>query len=166
MKIYFEYFGEKWCKVLIINNNFILLDLKNTKRPGLQQLIKKLNFDGKDLTSSDVGIRIAPKLNALSRMDSEILPIHIYIEKSSADAEQLVEKMFDSNQDRLDLQSFAETRAEELLSAQDHTPFEGFVAKGWSTQTIIRGRVMFDNGRVTEEKHGEFIKRPTALRDW
>lgn len=51
-------------------------------------------------------------------------------------------------------------RAEELLSAQDHTPFEGFLTKGWSTQTIIRGRVMFDNGKVTEEKQGEFIKRP------
>jgi dihydroorotase-like cyclic amidohydrolase len=54
-------------------------------------------------------------------------------------------------------------RAEELLSAQDHTPFEGFITKGWSTQTIIRGRVMFDNGKVTDEKRGEFIKRPTAL---
>ena len=54
-------------------------------------------------------------------------------------------------------------RAAELLSAQDHTPFEGFVTKGWSTQTIIRGRVMFDNGKVTAEKQGEFIRRPTAV---
>lgn len=100
-----------------------LVALKNTQRPGLRELIKKLNFDGKDLTSSDVGIRIAPKLNALSRMDSEVLPIHIYIEKSSADAAQLVEKMFDSNQDRLDLQSFAETKAEELLKEWKHNNF-------------------------------------------
>ncbi len=56
-------------------------------------------------------------------------------------------------------------RAEELLSAQNHTPFEGFLTKGWSTQTIIRGRVMFDNGKVTEEKRGEFIKRPTVLHE-
>lgn len=56
-------------------------------------------------------------------------------------------------------------RAEELLSAQDHTPFEGFITKGWSTQTIIRGKVMFDNGKVAEEKRGEFIKRPTALHE-
>ncbi|MCS6874059.1 MAG: dihydroorotase family protein [Pyrinomonadaceae bacterium] len=53
--------------------------------------------------------------------------------------------------------------AEELLSAQDHTPFEGFIAKGWSTQTIVRGKVMFDNGKVTQEKCGQFIKRPIAL---
>ena len=54
-------------------------------------------------------------------------------------------------------------RAAELLSAQDHTPFEGVLTKGWSTHTIIRGRVMFENGKVTEEKRGEFIKRPTAI---
>jgi len=54
-------------------------------------------------------------------------------------------------------------RAAALLSAQDHTPFEGVLTKGWSTHTIIRGRVMFNNGKVTEEKHGEFIKRPTAI---
>ncbi len=54
-------------------------------------------------------------------------------------------------------------RAEELLSAQDHTPFEGFIAKGWSTQTIVRGRIMFDNGKVSEEKCGEFIRRPVFL---
>ena len=54
-------------------------------------------------------------------------------------------------------------RAAELLSAQDHTPFEGVLTKGWSTHTIIRGRVMFAGGKVTEEKRGEFIKRPTTL---
>jgi dihydroorotase-like cyclic amidohydrolase len=54
-------------------------------------------------------------------------------------------------------------RADELMSAQDHTPFEGFMTKGWPVKTIVRGRVMFDNGKITEEKRGEFIKRPTAI---
>ncbi|RMG05461.1 MAG: dihydropyrimidinase [Acidobacteria bacterium] len=55
-------------------------------------------------------------------------------------------------------------RAEELLSAQDHTPFEGFIAKGWSTQTIVRGRILFDNGKVIDEKPGQFVKRPVNLQ--
>jgi len=54
-------------------------------------------------------------------------------------------------------------RSEELLSAQDHTPFEGVMTKGWSTHTIIRGRIQFENGKATGEKIGEFIKRPTAI---
>ena len=49
------------------------------------------------------------------------------------------------------------------LSAQDHTPFEGVMTKGWPTQTIVRGVVMFDDGKVNDNKIGEFIKRPTAL---
>jgi dihydroorotase-like cyclic amidohydrolase len=54
-------------------------------------------------------------------------------------------------------------RAEESLSAQDHTPFEGVVTKGWPVKTIVRGKVMFENGKVADEKPGEFIKRPTAI---
>jgi dihydropyrimidinase/allantoinase len=50
-------------------------------------------------------------------------------------------------------------------SAQDHTPFAGFLTKGWPTHTIVRGVVMLDEGKVTENKIGEFIKRPTALHE-
>jgi dihydropyrimidinase/allantoinase len=49
------------------------------------------------------------------------------------------------------------------LSAQDHSPFEGFVIKGWPTQTIVRGQVIFDNGKVVGKRTGQFIKRPVAL---
>lgn len=56
-------------------------------------------------------------------------------------------------------------RAAELLSAQDHTPFENVMTKGWSTHTIIRGRVQFANGKAAGEKTGEFIKRPTAIHE-
>lgn len=54
-------------------------------------------------------------------------------------------------------------RTEELLSAQDHCPFEGVMTKGWVTQTIIRGNLQFDNGKLVGERQGEFIKRPTAI---
>ena len=54
-------------------------------------------------------------------------------------------------------------KAAELLSDQDHTPFEDFMTKGWPVKTIIRGRTMFDNGKVADEMPGEFIKRPTAI---
>lgn len=48
-------------------------------------------------------------------------------------------------------------------SAQDHTPFEGFMTKGWPTQTLVRGRIVFDNGRVADSMAGEFIKRPVQI---
>jgi allantoinase len=49
------------------------------------------------------------------------------------------------------------------LSAQDHTPFDGFVAKGWPVQTIVRGQIVFDLGQVKTPSLGEYIKRPVAL---
>jgi len=49
------------------------------------------------------------------------------------------------------------------LSAQDHTPFEGFIAKGWPIQTIVRGQLVFDHGKVKSPSRGEYIKRPVAL---
>lgn len=63
----------------------------------------------------------------------------------------------------VDMEAEKQIRSDELLSAQDHTPFEGFMTKGWRVKTMIRGRVMYDDGKVTEEKCSEFIKRPTAL---
>ncbi len=36
-----------------------------------------------------------------------------------------------------------------LKSAQDYSPFEGMRLKGWPTHTILRGRVIFEEGRVT-----------------
>ena len=55
--------------------------------------------------------------------------------------------------------------AELCQSAQDHTPFEGFMTKGWPTHTIVRGQVMFADGKVIGDKSGQFIKRPTALHE-
>jgi dihydroorotase-like cyclic amidohydrolase len=54
---------------------------------------------------------------------------------------------------------------EELLSAQDHTPFEGVMTKGWSTHTIVRGQIVYENGEVRGNPTGNFIKRPTALHE-
>ncbi len=50
-----------------------------------------------------------------------------------------------------------------LLSAQDHTPFEGVLLKGWPTQTVRAGRVVYDNGKVLGQPDGRYLKRPIAL---
>ena len=63
----------------------------------------------------------------------------------------------------VDLEKAQPITAETCLSAQDHTPFEGVMTKGWPTHTIVRGHVIYENGRVNDVCHGEFIKRPVAL---
>jgi dihydroorotase-like cyclic amidohydrolase len=57
----------------------------------------------------------------------------------------------------------ATVSAERLLSAQDHTTFDGYPLKGWPTHTIRAGRVVYADGRVVGEPDGRYLKRPDAL---
>lgn len=44
--------------------------LRKSRRPGLQQLLKKLKVDQRYLTEEDIGFTIGPRINAASRMDT------------------------------------------------------------------------------------------------
>ncbi len=49
-----------------------------------------------------------------------------------------------------------------LQSAQDFTPFAGLRIRGWPTHTVLRGRVVFENGRVEGAPAGRYVKRPVG----
>jgi dihydroorotase (multifunctional complex type) len=49
---------------------------------------------------------------------------------------------------------------ERLLSAQDHTPFEGMELTGWPVRTILRGQIAFAEGEAVGEPKGAYLKRP------
>ena len=63
----------------------------------------------------------------------------------------------------VDLATEREVTTELLLSAQDFTPFEGLLVKGWPTHTNLRGQPMFDDGEVVGEQIRRYIRRPVAL---
>lgn len=63
----------------------------------------------------------------------------------------------------LDPELEAPVTTDRLLSAQDHTPFEGMPLKGWPTHTIRRGEVLLRDGRVVGTTSGAYLKRPIAL---
>jgi allantoinase len=46
-------------------------------------------------------------------------------------------------------------------SAQGYTPFEGLECRGAVTSTFLRGRLIQEQGRVTEARDGRFLRRPT-----
>lgn len=48
----------------------------------------------------------------------------------------------------------------DLHSAQDFTPFEGLELGGFAETTILRGEVVYQDGKFTGTPRGEFIKRP------
>ena len=94
-----------------------LLQLAQTKRPGLRVLMQALGLWGNPLTSQDVAIRFAPKLNALSRMEMGIQPIDLYLVEDEKQAQDLVGRVLSNNQDRQASQKNAETEAFEFVKA-------------------------------------------------
>jgi dihydroorotase (multifunctional complex type) len=52
---------------------------------------------------------------------------------------------------------------EVLLSAQDFTPFAGMRVRGWPTQTILRGQVVYAHGEVAAAPAGRYLRRPLGM---
>lgn len=121
------------------NRTLVKLGLKiiaQTEKPGLKTLLEALDLRGRELTSQDVAIRFAPKLNALSRMESEILPAQIYLETDYKKAEQMVSKILENNETRQSLQSDAEGKAFKMLEGWNEPDFV-FVSSPFFHRGII-----------------------------
>ena len=71
-----------------------LSQFTKTLKPGLKAIKVKEGLIGKSITSSDIGFKIAPKLNSLSRLDTDLRPTDILMEKSKEQATQLVEQAY------------------------------------------------------------------------
>lgn len=113
-----------------------LVVLQDTPRPGLRALLDELGLSGRPLTSQDVAIRFAPKLNALSRMEAGVLPIDLMLCDDTAEARRLVKYVLKNNSTRVQLQADAEQEAMERLQNWSHDEFV-FVA----SETFHRGVV-------------------------
>ncbi len=100
-----------------------LVALAETQKPGLRALLEELELTERSLTSQDVAIRFAPKLNALSRMESGILPIDIFLVETRDQAIDMVRQVMKNNSTRVQLQSNAEHEALELLKTWPHQDF-------------------------------------------
>lgn len=59
----------------------------------------------------------------------------------------------------VDLDKEQVVTADICQSAQDYTPFEGCVVKGWPTATVLRGETIFEFPNVTSECHGQYLRR-------
>jgi len=51
-------------------------------------------------------------------------------------------------------------RAADSESAQGYTPFEGMELEGRVKKTLLRGEVIYDDGRIVGPPRGKFLKRP------
>ena len=99
-----------------------LLQISFSERPGLKVLLQKLGLHGKPLSSQDVAVKFAPKLNALSRMETGLRPIDLF-RANSESALLMVNEVLENNSARVEFQSQGEARALELSSTWPHERF-------------------------------------------
>jgi single-stranded-DNA-specific exonuclease len=100
-----------------------LLQLARTPRVGLQILLERLGLLGKGLSSSDVAIQLAPKLNALGRMNSGVQALDIFLVTDTQQANEFVDATLQAQAQRTEVQREAEVLLQQELTK---SPPRGF----------------------------------------
>ena len=85
--------NRKWLKECIPKIN-------TTSNPGIKSILKKLKIDDIDITSDDIGYKIAPLINAVGRIGDPNLIINLLINSYSNSIPQLTNKIFSINNER------------------------------------------------------------------
>lgn len=81
-----------------VHKGIQLLSLKN--RVGLSALMEASNVDFENIKTHDVGFRIAPKINAVGRIDNAVTALQLIIEEDSKEAAKLADELVRKNQER------------------------------------------------------------------
>jgi dihydropyrimidinase/allantoinase len=64
----------------------------------------------------------------------------------------------------VDIQTEKQVTLANLFTAQDFSPEEGMKLKGWPEVTVLRGKVIFEKGKVVGKPgYGRYLKRPVKL---
>ena len=79
---------------------FGLQVLRKSRRPGLQQLLKKAKANQVTLAEEDIGFAIGPRVNAASRMDTPEDAFHLLIATTFEEASERVTHLEQLNQSR------------------------------------------------------------------
>lgn len=74
--------------------------LRKSRRPGLQQLLRKAKANQRFLTEDDIGFTIGPRINAASRMDTPEEAFLMLAESDVASASQRVDRLEHLNNER------------------------------------------------------------------
>lgn len=128
--------------------------LKNTERVGLEALIKIAGVDKHTLTEESIGFQIAPRLNALGRLDDPNPAIDLLTGWDEAETQQIAEMIDQKNQERKEIVAKMLVEAESQL---DDSPVQFIYQPGWHPGVlgIVAGQLVQKTGKpivmLTEE---------------
>ena len=137
-----------------------LRELRSPAQPGLRALMELAGIDtSRPVSASDVGFRLAPRLNAAGRMEIASDVVELFLSRDPVAARALAEKLHRLNDDRRATEANAlreiEQQIEALLAAPDGLPAclvlddHGTRTAGWHRGVvgILASRVVERTGR-------------------
>jgi len=95
--------------VPIIGENRIIVkyglkQLERTQNIGLKALIKVCGLEGKEFNTYDIGFKIAPRINAMGRLEDGKLVIQLFLTQSQLEAEKIAKILNEHNIKRQHIQ--------------------------------------------------------------
>ncbi|HXS14057.1 MAG TPA: single-stranded-DNA-specific exonuclease RecJ [Acidobacteriaceae bacterium] len=137
-----------------------LRELRSPAQPGLRALMELAGIDtSRPVSATDVGFRLAPRLNAAGRMEIASDVVELFLSRDPVAARALAEKLHRLNDDRRATEANAlreiEQQIEALLAAPDGLPAclvlddHGTRTAGWHRGVvgILASRVAERTGR-------------------
>lgn len=85
-------------------------------RPGIQALLHIANRQNCDLTASDLGFALGPRLNAAGRLEDMSLGIECLLAKNFAQALTLAQRLDELNRQRRDIEATMQQQATDTLA--------------------------------------------------
>lgn len=130
-----------------------LAAVSSSKKVGLQTMLKVTNLTGKPLSTYYLAFVLAPRINAVGRMDDATKALELLLTTDVLRAGMLAEEMEQHNTDRKAEQERILCEAIEQVEAKDldRTRVLVLSAEGWNTGVvgIAAGRISETYGRPT-----------------
>jgi single-stranded-DNA-specific exonuclease len=102
--------------------HFGLAVLRKSRRPGLQQLLRKQKASQQHLSEDDIGFTIGPRINAASRMDTPEDAFFLLATKDEGEAGLRLAHLEKLNTDRKSAVSLMTKEIHSRLKAKEDTP--------------------------------------------
>jgi single-stranded-DNA-specific exonuclease len=123
-----------------------LARLKHSPGAGLKALLQACHLDAKsELSATDIGFTIAPRLNAAGRLGSAQVAVELLITADPARAEELARQLEEHNQRRQEIEKKIYHDARQMAEASDLADKSALVlaAGGWHAGLIgiVAGRL-------------------------
>lgn len=102
--------------------HFGLSVLRKSRRPGMQQLLRKAKINPQYLTEEDIGFTIGPRINAASRMDAPEHAFHVLTAVNESEAGSRVDVLEKLNTERKAMVSVMTKELHKRLATMSELP--------------------------------------------